>query len=541
MNRSKMLARVRTRTTPWDIVIVGGGSVGMGIAVDAASRWLEAASCGLDVLLVEKGGLGQASSSRSTKLAHGGVRYLEQGNFKLVMHALKERELMKRNAPHLVHDLPFVLPAYRWWEIPFYGIGLKIYDALATFGGFSGKSGFGRSRILSKAEVLRQVPTIKTAGLLGGVLYHDGQFDDTRFLISLASTATDCGATLLNYVKVTSPLEDEHGQVEGVLAQDMESGEQFTIKAKIVINATGVFTDQFRRLANSQAKQLIAYSQGVHLVVDRAHMPGNTAIIVPKTEDGRVLFIIPWKEEFVLLGTTDTPIDTPTLEPMAQAQEIAFILNTASQYLSRPVTEADIKSIMVGIRPLAKGDGAQSTAGLSRDHCLHLDENGLLSVFGGKWTTYRLIAQDAVDLALKLAGLKARPCLTENLKIHGYCLGENSSAADEATAHLCVYGADARLIQSMIAENKILGERLHSSFPYCQAEVIWAVRMEMCRTVEDFLARHVRALFLNAEAAAAMAPEVAKLMAVELGQDEAWQNAQVLAFQALARKYSSAP
>ena len=518
MNRTQMIDKVRARTTAWDMIIIGGGATGVGVAVDAASR-------GYEVLLLEQNDFGKGTSSRSTKLVHGGVRYLEQGNIPLVMEALKERGLLRQNAPHLVHDLPFIVPNYDWWEAPFYGMGLKVYDLLA------GKFGFGKSRILSKEEILKEIPTIKTEGLRGGVIYYDGQFDDSRLLINLVSTALEHGATMLNYASVTGMIKDEDGYVSGVTVVDSESKGEFSVTGKVLINATGAFTDSVRKLADASVQPMIAPSQGIHLVFDRSLMPGTSAIMVPHTSDGRVMFAIPWHQH-VLVGTTDTPIETPTLEPLPFEQEIEFILETAGKYLSRPPAREDILSVFVGIRPLVKASGAGSTSALSRDHTIHIDNSGLLTICGGKWTTYRKMAEDGVDHAQTLAKLDEKPCVTKALKIHGHNEGVTTGN------HLDVYGADAPKIQALVSADEKLGEQLDADLPYIAAEVVWAVRNEMARTVEDFLARRVRALFLNSGSAIRMASRVAALMAVELKKDEQWQKEQVRAFGGLAKQYS---
>jgi glycerol-3-phosphate dehydrogenase len=517
MFRSQMVERILSQTNEWDMVIIGGGATGVGVAVDASSR-------GYDVLLLEQNDFGKGTSSRSTKLVHGGVRYLEQGNISLVMEALKERGLLRQNAPHLVHDLPFIVPNYDWWEAPFYGMGMKVYDLLA------GKFGFGQSRILSKAEILQELPTINTDGLRSGVIYYDGQFDDSRLLINLVTTAIEQGATLLNYAPVTGMTKDNDGYVNGVTARDFETGKQFSIKAKVVINATGAFTDSVRRLADPKAETMIAPSQGIHLVFDRSFMPGNSAIMVPHTSDGRVMFAIPWHQH-VIVGTTDTPIEQPTLEPLPFDHEIEFILETAGKYLSHKPSRKDVLSVFVGIRPLIKANGAASTSALSRDHTIHIDGSGLLTICGGKWTTYRHMAEDCVDHAITLAKLDEKPSVTKTLKIHGCQKDVKGLGA------LAFYGTDARYIQALIKENKQLGEKLNEALPYCGAEVVWAARSEMARTVEDFLARRVRALFLNAAAAVAMAPKVAELMAIELNKDEGWKKDQIAKFQDLAKQY----
>jgi glycerol-3-phosphate dehydrogenase len=512
-----MVRNVRERfaaQVPWDIAVIGGGATGMGVAVDAAAR-------GLSVALVEAHDFGKGTSSRSTKLVHGGVRYLEQGNIPLVMSALKERGLMRRNAPHLVHDLAFIVPNYSWWEAPFYGIGLKLYDLLA------GKYGFGASRLLSKEETLERLPALEPEELRGGVIYFDGQFDDARLLIHLAMTAADHGATLLNYFPATGLLRDADGYVNGLTARDEETGEELTILAGMVVNATGVFTDSIRRMADPAAEQLVVTSQGIHLVFDRSFLKGETALMVPKTSDGRVLFVIPWHGHAVA-GTTDTPVDAPSLEPRPLEEEIEFVLETASRFFARPPSRRDVLAVFVGLRPLVKGEG--KTSALSRDHVIHVDASGLLTITGGKWTTYRHMAEDTVDNAITLGRLPEAECTTKNLHIHGFM--EDAAALGS----LEVYGSDAEAIRAL-AEDPVLGAQLHPALPYLAAEVVWAAREEMARTVEDVLARHTRALFLNADAAIAMAEPVAQLLATELGRDEAWVEAQVKEFCALAQQY----
>jgi len=515
MKREEMLAKARARTEPWDIAIIGGGATGMGVAVDAAAR-------GLSVVLVEAHDFGKGTSSRSTKLVHGGVRYLEQGNIPLVMSALKERGLLRQNAPHLVHDLAFVVPNYSWWEAPFYGIGLKLYDMLA------GKYGFGASKLLSKEETLERLPGLEPDELRGGVVYYDGQFDDARLLIHLAMTAADHGAVLLNYCPATGLTRDDEGYVDGLTARDEESGEALTLQARIVINATGVFTDSIRHMADPAAEPLMVTSQGIHLVFERGFLKGDTALMVPKTSDGRVLFVIPWHGHAVA-GTTDTPVDEPTLEPRPYDEEIEFILDTASRFFVRPPTRADVLAVYVGLRPLVKGDG--KTSALSRDHVIHVDTSGLLTITGGKWTTYRHMAEDCVDHAITLGKLPDADCSTKSLRIHGYL--EDSSSLGS----LEVYGSDAEKIRALAEGSPALAAQLHPALPYIAAEAVWAAREEMARSVEDVLARRTRALFLNANAAIAMAGPVAELLAAELGRDRDWVDAQIKQFIELAQQY----
>jgi glycerol-3-phosphate dehydrogenase len=517
MNRAEMYRRLHAQPPPWDMIVVGGGATGAGVAIDAAAR-------GYRVLLLEQSDFGKGTSSRSTKLVHGGVRYLEQGNVSLVMEALKERGLLLQNAPHLVRNLGFVVPNYDWWEAPFYGIGLKLYNLLA------GKYGFGASRILSKEETLRHLPNIRTEGLRGGVIYFDGQFDDSRLLINLVATASEQGAVLLNYAQVTGVTKDAEGFVDGVLFRDLETGEQLDTRGRVVINATGPFTDNLRRMADASVQPMIAPSQGIHLVFDGSFLPGDSAIMVPHTSDGRLMFAIPWHGHTVV-GTTDTPVPEVTLEPVALEQEIEFVLQTASLYLTRKPTRADVLSVFAGIRPLVRSGETGNTAALSRDHTIRIENSGMITISGGKWTTYRHMAEDCVDQAATLAHLPEKPCVTSQLHIHGF-----EPNADKFGS-LRVYGADAPAIRQLMEADAALAQPLHPDLPYTGAEVVWAARQEMARTVDDVLARRTRALFLNAKAAIAMAPPVAALLARELDCNDEWQAGQVEAFGQIARNY----
>ena len=517
MKREEMLAQAREHLQTWDIIIVGGGATGAGVAVDAAAR-------GYATLLLEQHDFGKGTSSRSTKLVHGGVRYLEQGNVSLVMEALKERGLLRRNAPHIVSELACIVPSYSWWEGPFYGIGLKLYELLA------GKYGFGKSHLMSKEETLQKLPNVNPDGLTGGVIYYDAQFDDTRLLIGLVATAADQGATLLNYAKVTGLTKGVDSMVNGVTWQDIESGETFHAQAKVVVNATGIFTDSLRKFAEPDVRQMIAPSQGAHLVFDRSFLPGNNAILVPHTKDGRVMFAIPWLGH-TLVGTTDTPIKETSLEPIALDDEIEFMLETAKLYLEKKPSRSDVLSVYAGIRPLVKSGDAGNPEALSRDHTIQIDKSGLLSITGGKWTTYRNMAEGCVDQAAVLGNLPEKPCLTQDLNIHGYYPNAASLGS------LSFYGSDAPSIRKLIAGDPALGRPLDSELPYIGAEVVWAARIEMARTVEDVLARRTRALFLNAKAAIRMAPKVASILARELGKDERWQADQVSSFGQTAKGY----
>ena len=514
MNRSDMLARATDRKEPWDLVVIGGGATGGGVAVDAASR-------GYSVLLVERDDFGAGTSSRSTKLVHGGVRYLRQGHVQLVREALRERGRLRRNAPHLVHPLPFVLPCYRWWEPAFYGLGLTAYDLLA------GPHRFGRSVVLSAADVQRRLPTVRGDGLRGGVVYQDGQFDDARLLIHLVMTAADLGATVLNYAPAVGLTRSPGGAVDGVIVRDLEGGTEWQAHTRVVVNAAGPFCDEVRRLADPMAAPLVAASQGSHVVLSRDFLPGDSALLVPKTPDGRVLFAIPWHGH-TLVGTTDVPIPSIPAEPKPTALEIDFILETAGRYLTRRPRREDVLSTFAGIRPLVQS-GRKNTAALSRDHTIRVDTPGLVTITGGKWTTYRNMAEDCVNRAAALAGLPRRACRTHELRLHGSA----EPTADDLTA----YGSDAAAVRELIDRDPTLWERLHPALPYRAAEVVWSARAEMARTVADVLARRTRALLLNAKAAVEMAPRVAELLARELGRDAAWAAGQVSAFNELAAGY----
>lgn len=515
MRRAEQLKELEGEAV-WDMIIIGGGATGLGTAVEAASR-------GYRTLLLEQSDFAKGTSSRSTKLIHGGVRYLQQGNLSLVLEALRERGLLIRNAPHLVHNLSFVVPLYDWWEGPFYGVGLKLYDVLA------GKLGIGPSRLLSREETLRHIPTVEQSGLRGGVMYHDAQFDDARLAISLALTLADLGGVALNYLPVSGIIQS-NGLVTGVEARDAESGREYRIQGRVVINAAGPFIDGVRRMVDPEAKELITPSQGVHLVLDGSFLPGDSAIMVPHTDDGRVLFAVPWHGR-TIVGTTDTQVPTATLEPLPLPEEIDFLLTHASRYLTRHPSASDVLSVFAGIRPLVRSEGSGDTASLSRDHTLLVDSSGLVTIAGGKWTTYRKMGEDTVTAAAQVAGLAERPSVTGSLHLHGW--QEGVAASDPWQ----VYGSDAAALERLVAENPDWREPLHPVFPYYRGEVVWAVRHEWARTVEDVLARRTRALLLDARSSMAAAPAVADLMAGEFGEDQAWQDAQVAGYCRLARGY----
>jgi glycerol-3-phosphate dehydrogenase len=508
--RQDLIAQLR-QSDEWDFIIIGGGATGLGTAVEAATR-------GYKTLLLEKYDFAKGTSSRSTKLIHGGVRYLAQGNLSLVREALHERGLLRQNAPHLVKDLSFVVPGYTRWSQLFYGTGLKIYDVL------SGRLSLGHSRFLNEHDTLERIPTLKTDGLRGGVLYHDGQFDDARLAITLMQTVLDYGGVALNYLPIIGLIKQRE-QVKGVLAQDTETGETFKLTGKVVVNATGVFVDDVRRMDDPKVSPMLSPSQGVHIVVDKRFLPQNNALMIPKTEDGRVLFAVPWHDK-VVLGTTDTAVEHPSYEPRPLTEEIDFILHTAAQYLTPAPTYPDGLSVFVGQRPLVKREGTESTASLSREHTIRLSASGLLTITGGKWTTYRKMGEDVVDQAIQRFNLSPHSSITAHLHLHGWT---RTPAAEPLT----VYGSDASSIQDLPGADILL----HSQLPYSEAEVRWASRYEQARTVEDVLSRRTRSLLLDAQTSREIAPRVAAILAEELGFDEQWQHQQIEEYDALARGY----
>ena len=513
MNRTKNLKKLKNHKKKWDIIIIGGGASGLGAAIDAASR-------GYKTLLLEKYDFAKGTSSRSTKLVHGGVRYLQNGDISLVIEALKERGIMRNNAPHLVRDLSFVIPSYDWWNSPFYGLGLKIYDLMA------GKLGLGPSTILDHKETIALIPNVKQEDLRGGVIYHDGQFDDARMAVSMAQTAENHGATLLNYVGVTG-LEKQNDLITGLTATDTLTNTDYQLKARVVINATGVFSDQIFQLDQPESPAMIRPSQGVHLVLEKKFLKGPHAIMIPQTSDGRVLFAVPWHQH-VVVGTTDTPIDTATAEPIPLEEEIDFILANAAAYMTQKPKRSDVKSVFAGLRPLAAQGDKNETKEVSRHHKVMVSTAGLVSVIGGKWTTYRKMAEDTIDTAIPVGGLPERKCNTERMPIHGY---DFNSDWDNP---LHVYGSD---IEKIIALNPNGNTSLATTFHITENQIQWAVEQEMAVTLEDVLARRVRGLFLDAKESLRIAPTVARLMAKFMNTNQQWETEQLRSFESLAQNY----
>ncbi len=504
----------------WDIVIIGGGATGLGSAVDAAAR-------GYRTLLLEARDFAHGTSSRSTKLIHGGVRYLAQGNVSLVREALNERGILLQNAPQLVHRRDFIVPAYHWHELPYYGTGLKLYDLLA------GRLGLGWSRWLGRAEVQKRIPTIRAAGLRGGILYTDGQFDDARLAITLARTVAELGGAILNYAPILGFVKNG-GRIVGVTARDDETGEEFRVSARAVINAAGVGVDRLRTLDEPGASPMLTVSQGAHIVLDRSFLPGETALLVPRTDDGRVIFAIPWHDH-ALVGTTDTPTTANVLEPVPLGAEIDYLLEYVGRYLDRRPQNDEILSRFAGLRPLLRGAAGSKTATLSREHAVQVSGSGLVTVTGGKWTTYRRMAIDAVDHAARVGTLDKKPSTTAGLRLHGW-----RAPRPDVPDPLAVYGSDGDALKAVWNEHLEWSKPLHPALPYRAGEVVWAARHEAARTVEDVLARRLRALFLDVHASLAAAPTVARLLANELNRGPVWEAQQLAAFQNLAASYSAA-
>jgi len=509
---------IRVLDKAWDVAVIGGGATGLGTAVDAASR-------GYRTILVEKHDFAKGTSGKSTKLVHGGVRYLANGDIRLVRSALRERGRIFRNAPHVSFVQSFVIPAYSWFGKVKFLIGLKMYDWMAI------RHRIGTSVLLNKNEVVEKVPKVKTKGLLGGILYYDGQFDDARLAVNLAQTAAAHGATVLNYAEVIRIEKDESNNVCGLTFVDRETGEKHAISAKAVINATGVFVDDILRLDTPEHRDLVRPSQGAHIVVDSKFLGGRDALMIPETSDGRVLFGIPWHGK-VLLGTTDTPISEHQIEPRPLEEEIDFILDTAGQYLDPAPGRKDVLSIFAGLRPLAAPTQGNPTGTkeISRDHKLVASESGLITITGGKWTTYRKMAEETVDLAAKVGGLAHKACRTADLPIRGH-------TTEKYPGHRQVYGSDAEAIAKLAEQHPEFREKLHPDHAFTVVEVVWACRHEMARKVEDVLARRTRFLLLDAKASLAAAPKVASVMARELGRDEDWIAQEIADYERLAENY----
>ncbi len=503
MNRDDMLAQLKERPD-FDIVIIGGGATGLGAAVDAASR-------GYRTLLIEQYDFGKGTSSRSTKLVHGGVRYLAQGNIKLVREALRERGWLLKNAPQLTSVQPFIVPVFSWWEKIYYSIGLKVYDVLA------GKLSLGKTIILNKKETIQYLPSINHKKLVGGILYYDGQFNDSVLCISLAVTAAKHGAVILNYAKAIGFIKEKK-IIIGVEMENTISKDKYIVQTKSVINATGVFTDAILNMNEPTNDVLVTPSQGIHLVLDPVFFKGTHAMMIPKTDDGRVLFAVPWQNKIVV-GTTDTPINIIDIEPKPLAEEVEFILEHFNRYTNASITRNDVKSVFVGLRPLVKATNIGSTALLSRDHTLVVAPSRLVTITGGKWTTYRKMGQDAVDNAIFISEQgRKKECFTQNLAI-----GNEQEKQ-------CI-------IKEMILHSPLLAELLHPQYNFTKVDLIYAVRYEMAITVEDFLARRIRLLFLDANAAIEICDNIAELMAIELKKDTIWIESQKHSFKTLAQQY----
>ncbi|MDR0750047.1 MAG: glycerol-3-phosphate dehydrogenase/oxidase [Tannerellaceae bacterium] len=517
MNRESIIHQLTETEGVFDFIVIGGGATGLGIALDAATR-------GYKTALFEQSDFTKATSSRSTKLVHGGVRYLAQGNLSLVSEALRERGILKKNAPHLVKDQRFLIPCYRWWEAPFYFCGLVVYDFM------SGRLRFGRSMCIGPKRAVKTIPNLRRKGLTAGIVYHDGQFDDSRLAINIVRTAVEAGACALNYMKVTALLKED-GKVTGVAVQDRETGHTCHIKSRAVINATGVFADTILQMDTPGSRPAVRPSQGVHIVLDASFLASDYAIMIPKTPDGRVLFAVPWHNK-VIVGATDTLMKEALEEPVALEEEIQFILHTAGNYLTRPPQRTDVLSVFAGLRPLAAPRSERKkTKEISRSHKIMCQKSGLISIIGGKWTTYRKMAEETLNFAIRRMHIPARDCVTASCPIHGSCPHPDFSDP------LWIYGADAAGIRELIASSPAMAEKLHPRYACTAGEVTWIIRNEMPRTLEDILARRLRILFLDARAAVEMAPRVAGILAAELAKDDTWKENQLDAFKKVASAY----
>lgn len=517
MNREALIQQLENRKS-WDVVIIGGGATGLGIAMDAVTR-------GYATILVEQADFAKGTSSKATKLVHGGVRYMAQGDIGLVREACHERGLLLKNAPHLTRNTSFVIPNYTIWDNLKYTIGLKFYDLLA------GKLSLGKSKYINKHKVSEDLPTIQTKGLKGGVVYQDGQFDDARLALNIAETAVENGGCVLNYCKVTDVLKSANGKIIGVKARDVESGKEYDIHGKTIVNATGVYADNILQMDRPGEPHFVKPSQGVHLTLDKSFLPVDNALMIPKTSDGRVLFAVPWHNK-IIVGTTDTLRDHPDLEPRALAQEVDFILETAQQYLVKKPTKRDVLAVFAGLRPLAapQADG-KNTKEISRSHKIIVADSGLITIIGGKWTTFRRMAQDTIDKAIEIGEIPAKSCVTEDLHIHGY----DTDVDHKEEMHF--YGSDLPELKKLIVENRDYAEKLVPNYEYTIANVVFAVRNEMALKVEDVLARRFRLLFLDAKAAVAASRKTAEVMAKELGKTQDWIESEIAEFAELAKIY----
>jgi len=517
MKRKELIKQLESNKL-WDVIVIGGGATGLGAALEATTR-------GYKTLLLEQYDYTNGTSSRSTKLVHGGVRYLAQGNIQLVLEALKERGLLLKNAPHLVRNKSFLIPSYTWWYKPFYTIGLTIYDLL------SGRRRFGKSMPYSRVKTLKKIPTLCKNKLRGSILYHDGQFDDSRLGINLMQTIIEKGGVALNYMKVENFVKTNN-KISGVVVKDGETEKKYTLRAKTVLNATGVFVDKLVQKDNPKARHIVKPSQGVHIVIDKKFLQSDYALMIPKTRDGRVLFAVPWHDK-VILGTTDVPKEDAVIEPRATKEEVAFILETAGRYLETKPTKADVKSVFAGLRPLAAPkEGANGkTKEISRRHKIIISKSGLVSIIGGKWTTYREMGEDVIDKLATLAKLPKKESITEELHIHGY-----KEDVDYKNP-LYFYGSDMENIDKLIKMNLKLDEWLSEELKIKKVQVVWAVRNEYARTIEDFLSRRTRALLLDAKESIKMAPKVAEIMAIELNYSKEWEKEQIIKYTKLANGY----
>lgn len=500
---------------PFDVIVIGGGATGLGVAVESVTR-------GYRTLLLEAYDYGKGTSSKSTKLVHGGIRYLANFDFALVKEGLEERYYFLNNAPHVAKKQSYLIPFHGFFEKVKYSLGIALYDKFAK------NKKIGKSRFLSKKQMLSQAPQINLRGLSGGAIYYDGVFDDTRMLVTLLRTFEEQGGVAFNYHPVTD-FTYQGNRINGVKVLNSLQDQQLEFSAKVVINATGTLTDILLNKAEPQLQhKTISVAQGTHLVFDKAIFNSPHCLVIPETSDGRILFVSPWHDK-IIVGTTDVPIEQPSIEPVAQPAEIAFILETLNRYTAKPVTKEQVRSVFCGQRPLVCDPTEKATKKISRKHEILETANGLISIVGGKWTIYRRMGEDTINYAVQRNYLPASQSVTQNFKLFGY-----STSVLESV--LSVYGSQADAILTIQKQTANFA-KIHPDLPYLQAEVIYQVREEHAKTVEDVLARRTHAVLLDAKAARQSAKLVAQLMATELDCDEVWVERQVQAFENFITAY----
>lgn len=519
MRRYQLIRQIENPEIEWDMIVIGGGATGLGVTLDGALR-------GYKVAMFEQHDFAKSTSSRSIKLLHSGVRFLKRGDLALVREASLERGRLRRNAPHLVRKVSFVIPNYSRTEVFFHTMAQWVYDLLSW-----GKLSLGNSTPISTRMTQKYLPTIKQDGLRGGVVYQDAQFDDARLAINIAQSCLEQGATPINYMRVIKILYDKKKKVSGVVVKDMESDKEYQIKSKCIINATGISVDEILKMDNPEQPKTVKPRQGVHIVLDEKFLQTKHAMMIPSASDDRVLFAVPWYGK-IIVGTSGVVRDYYSTNPSVLDKDVDFILETFGKYVTHKPERKDILSIFIGQRPVAANiKEGEKPREISRNHRIRVSKNNLITITGGRWTTYRRMAEDTVDRAIRMGLLPKKVCKSRMFKLHGYKLNPN------VKSHLHVYGSDMPYLKKMIDNESMMAAFLHADYKFTVAEVLWAIRKEMARTVEDVLARRVRLLIMDAKAAIETAPVVAQIMADEFGYKQAWIDQQVESFTAYAQKY----